>query len=114
MTGRPRLLKTLGVGAAACAACCAGSILGLIAATGTLTATGIAMFGLVGVLIAIPGLVLATRRRSRRRPAMPARSGSTWRSPPVELDGPGHPLAVDGATRYPTIDRRTGGWAARD
>jgi hypothetical protein len=55
----------LGIGAAACAACCAGPILGFVAATGVLTATGLALFGAVGLLIAIPGIALIARRRAR-------------------------------------------------
>lgn len=56
-------LRLLGFGAAACVACCAGPILGFIAATGLLTATGRAMFGTVGLLLAIPGVALFVRRR---------------------------------------------------
>lgn len=58
----------LGIGAAACAACCAGPILGFIAATGLLTVGGLALFGAVGLLVAIPGIALIARRR-RRQPA---------------------------------------------
>ena len=35
----------IGVGVAACAACCAGPILGVLAAIGLGTAAGIALFG---------------------------------------------------------------------
>lgn len=60
-TNKP--LSILGLGAAICAACCAGPILGFIAATGLLTASGFAFFGAIGLLIAIPGIALARRRR---------------------------------------------------
>jgi hypothetical protein len=55
----------LGIGAAACVACCAGPFVGFIAATGVLTATTVALFGTIGFLIAIPALVLIARRRAR-------------------------------------------------
>lgn len=56
----------LGVGAAACAACCTGPILGLLAAIGIGTAAGFALFGLAGVIVAaIVGAVLYRRRRNR-------------------------------------------------
>jgi hypothetical protein len=56
----------IGMGAAACAVCCAGPILGLLAATSVTTAVGFALFGLAGVaLAAIVGIVLYRRRRGR-------------------------------------------------
>lgn len=60
-----RPFSVLGVGAAACVACCAGPILGFIAATGLLTAGGIAVFGAIGLLIAMPGIALVIRRRRK-------------------------------------------------
>ena len=61
----------LGIGAAACVACCAGPILGFIAATGLLTVTGLALFGTVGLLIAIPGIALIVRQRRQPSPCTP-------------------------------------------
>lgn len=61
----------LGIGAAACVACCAAPVLGFIAATGLLTVTGLALFGTVGLLIAIPGIVLVVRRRRQRSTCTP-------------------------------------------
>jgi hypothetical protein len=56
----------VGVGVAACAVCCAGPILGLLAAIGLGTAAAFALFGLVGFLAAIGiGLVMYLRRRRR-------------------------------------------------
>lgn len=72
----------LGIGTAACAACCAGPILGFVAATGLLTATGLALLGAVGLLIAIPGIALIVRRRSTRRSScMPPKEPSRVAAP---------------------------------
>lgn len=61
----------LGIGAAACVACCAGPIIAFIAATGLLTITGVAVFGTVGLLIAIPGMALIGRRRRHPQSCAP-------------------------------------------
>ncbi len=57
----------VGVGVAACAVCCAGPILGVLAAIGLGTAAGVAMFGAIAVVIgaAAAGIVIARRRRRR-------------------------------------------------
>lgn len=56
----------VGAGVAACAVCCAGPILGLLAAIGVGTAAGFALVGAIALLI---GAALAafglTRRRKR-------------------------------------------------
>lgn len=55
----------LGVGAAACAVCCAGPILGILAAIGLTTAAGAALFGLAGLAIAALAIpVIVSRRRT--------------------------------------------------
>ena len=60
----------VGVGLAACAACCAGPILGVLGAIGLGTLTGVLLFGTVGLLFAGAALVLiVARRRQRRRTA---------------------------------------------
>jgi hypothetical protein len=56
----------LGVGAAACAACCAGPIFGVLAAAGLLTAAAYITAGLVGLAVAVPFGVWAYRRRKNR------------------------------------------------
>ena len=56
-------LGILGVGAAACAACCAGPILGFLAAIGLTAAAGVAVFGVVGLLLVAPGALWFLRRR---------------------------------------------------
>lgn len=56
----------VGVGVAACVACCAGPILGVLAAIGLTTITGALWFGLGAValgLIAAAAVVLRRRRR---------------------------------------------------
>jgi hypothetical protein len=56
----------IGVGAVACAACCAGPIIGFLGALGLLA--GVAMFGTIG-LAAAAIVVLVTRRRRRQSDA---------------------------------------------
>jgi hypothetical protein len=61
----------VGVSAVACAACCAGPILGFLAAVGVTAAVGAVLFGVVGVAAVVVGaLVWGRRRRAQRcRPA---------------------------------------------
>jgi Flp pilus assembly protein TadB len=75
-------LGVLGAGAAACAACCAGPIIGFLAATGIATLLGAVAFGVAGVIAALAGAVVLRRRRRRRqqRCAPP--------TAPVALDAP--------------------------
>lgn len=56
----------VGVGAAACAACCAGPIIGLLAAIGLGTAAGFAMFGSIALLVGAIAVIVVVRRRRRR------------------------------------------------
>ena len=53
----------VGVGAAACAVCCAGPIVGLLAGIGIGAAAGFAVFGIVGLVIATLIAVVMHRRR---------------------------------------------------
>ena len=54
----------VGVGAAACAACCAGPILGFLAAIGLGTAAGFALFGTAALAIGgLAGVIVLRRRR---------------------------------------------------
>jgi hypothetical protein len=55
----------VGVGAAACVACCAGPILGFLAAIGLGTIAGVLVFGVVGLAIAAVGILFVLRRRRR-------------------------------------------------
>ena len=59
------LLGLLGVGAAACAACCAGPMLGFLAAAGVLTVTGVALFGFFGLLVLVPAAGWYLRHRQQ-------------------------------------------------
>lgn len=59
----------VGVGAAACAACCAGPILGFFAAIGLGSAAGFAMFGAVALVIGAFVIFVVLRRRRRRATA---------------------------------------------
>ena len=58
-------LGVLGVGAAACAACCAGPFLGFLAATGIASALGTIAFGAAGLLVALAVATLLHQRRRR-------------------------------------------------
>ena len=66
MSERRQTIALVGVGAAACAACCAGPILGVLAAIGLGTAIGAVFFGVAA--IAIGGLVAAAFVAHRRGP----------------------------------------------
>lgn len=56
----------VGVGAAACVACCAGPIIGFLAAIGIGTAAGFALFGTISLVIGALAVTFAVRRRRRR------------------------------------------------
>lgn len=59
----------VGVGVVACAACCAGPIIGFVAAIGLGTAVGFAMFGAVALVVGGLTLLLVLRRRRQARAA---------------------------------------------
>lgn len=73
----------LGIAVAACAVCCAGLILGVLAALGIGTAAGFALFGTIALVIGAAGtaLVLVRRRRSAEACAPTEAIGAV----PVEL-----------------------------
>ena len=54
-----------GIGVAACAVCCAGPILGVLAAIGLGSAAGFALFGTIALVIGVAatGYVIVRRRR---------------------------------------------------
>lgn len=56
----------LGIGVAACAVCCAGPILGFLAAIGLGTALGFSVFGVAGLAIALLAIVPIMRRRRQQ------------------------------------------------
>ncbi|HQZ33599.1 MAG TPA: hypothetical protein PK020_04190 [Ilumatobacteraceae bacterium] len=55
----------VGVGAAACVACCAGPIIGFLAAIGIGTAAGFAMFGTMSLVVGALAVAFVVRRRHR-------------------------------------------------
>ncbi len=65
MSAKRENAAIIGVGVAACAVCCAGPILGALAAIGVATAAGFALFGTIAGLIgaAVVAFVLVRRRR---------------------------------------------------
>ncbi len=72
MSSRRDGAALVGVGAAACAVCCAGPILGFLAAIGVGTAAGFARFGVVGLLSALTvGVAMYVRRRRRSTACVP-------------------------------------------
>ena len=58
----------LGVGAAACAACCAPPVIAFLAAAGVGTLIGVALFGAAGLAIAVLAALAYTRRQRAHRP----------------------------------------------
>ncbi|MEY2582151.1 MAG: hypothetical protein QOE09_2000 [Ilumatobacteraceae bacterium] len=68
MSTRKQDAALVGVGVVACAACCAGPIIGFLAAIGFGTAAGVALFGTIALVFGAVAfvLVLGRRRRSRR------------------------------------------------
>lgn len=69
MKSNQQQLLGVGVAGVACAACCAGPVIGFLAALGLGTAVGLAGSVLAGVLIAIAGILLVQRRRRARQTA---------------------------------------------
>lgn len=59
----------VGVGAVACAACCAGPIVAFLAAIGLGTAVGFALFGTTGLVVGAVVLAVVIRRRQYRAAA---------------------------------------------
>lgn len=60
--------KWVGVGAAACAACCAPPVLALLAATGIASVVGFVLFGAVALVVGAAAITLVLRSRGRSRP----------------------------------------------
>jgi Flp pilus assembly protein TadB len=73
----------LGLGAVACAACCAGPIVGFLAAAGVTAVLGAVVFGIAGLaVVAVVVAVLWRRRRTRSCSPFPSPGG------PVRVDPP--------------------------
>lgn len=71
-----------GIGAAACAACCTGPIIGFLAAIGIGTAVGLAFFGTISLVVGTLALAFVIRRRRRRARTCSSAGG------PVAVDLP--------------------------
>ena len=67
-----RVAVGVGVGAAACVACCAGPIVGVLAAIGVTTAIGATLFGLGASVLGALAFAIAVVRRRRRASACAA------------------------------------------
>lgn len=66
-------LGVLGASAAACAACCAGPILGFLAATGIASVLGAVVFGAIGLVVVLAvAAVIYQRRRHKTRQCTPS------------------------------------------
>jgi Kef-type K+ transport system membrane component KefB len=63
MSSKKQDLALIGAGATACAVCCAGPILGFLAAIGLGTVLGVAVFGTIGLAISAVAIVVMLRRR---------------------------------------------------
>lgn len=84
MSAKKENAAILGVGVAACAACCAGPILGVLAAIGLGTAAGAALFGAAALLIgALAAGFVMFRRRRRATTCTPVAAEPV----PVKLSG---------------------------
>ena len=64
MSSKKENAAIVGVGAVACAACCAGPIIGFVGALGLLA--GVALFGTIGLAAAATVLLVLVRRRRLR------------------------------------------------
>ena len=68
MSAKKENATIIGVGVAACAACCAGPVLGVLAAIGLGTAAGFVLFGSIAILVgaAVMAFVLVRRADAPR------------------------------------------------
>ncbi|MEP7047874.1 MAG: hypothetical protein ABI949_14390 [Ilumatobacteraceae bacterium] len=67
MSTDKRDVALVGAGAAACAVCCAGPIVGFLTALGLGAALGFAIFGIAGLAVAALAIVVVPRRRRARK-----------------------------------------------
>ena len=90
--GTKKGFSVLGVGAAACAACCVGPVLGLLAAAGLFTVAGVAIFGLAGLVVLVPAALWW-----HRRPPSPSCTIPDEPVPVALSGGPGPTSGGDGS-----------------
>jgi len=81
-------LGVLGAGAAACAACCTGPILGFLAATGMASIVGAVVFGVIGLLVVLAVAALVWRRRRRARKCAPPAGSTPVDAPEIRIKSP--------------------------
>lgn len=84
MSAKRENAAIIGAGVAACAVCCAGPVLGVLAAIGLGAVAGVAVFGTVALLVGALAITAVVVRR-RRRSAATCRSAAAVGSVPVEL-----------------------------
>jgi hypothetical protein len=72
----------VGAGAAACAVCCAGPILGVLAAGGVASLLGAVILGVAGLLAVVAVSAVLWQRRRRRQQRCVSRTG------PEPVDAP--------------------------
>ena len=78
----------LGVGAAACVACCAGPIVGALSAIGIASVTGYLVAGSAALVVGVLAAVLVVTRRRRRANACAAPTDTpTFVAAPVPIGG---------------------------
>jgi hypothetical protein len=83
MSAKNENASILGVGVAVCAACCAGPILGVLAAIGLGTAAGFALFGSIVILVGAGVMAIVVIRHRRHGQAGASSESSV--PVPVEL-----------------------------
>ena len=82
MSANKDTAKVAGLAVVACAACCAGPIIGFLGAVGLATALGVFLFGATGLAVAGVSGLWWFRRRKRHR------SCTASTSTPVTLSAP--------------------------
>ena len=85
MSAKKENATIIGTGIAACAVCCAGPILGVLAAIGLGTVAGFALFGTFAIVLGGAVLAFVLMRRRRRAAACDMTQPAT--STPVEFTG---------------------------
>jgi hypothetical protein len=81
-------LGVLGAGAAACVACCAGPIVGFLAATGIASLLGAVVFGVIGLLVVLAAAAVVWQRRRRARPCAPPAGPAPVDAPRLRIKTP--------------------------
>lgn len=71
MSAKKENTAIIGVGVAACVVCCAGPILGVLAAIGLGTAAGFALFGTIAILVGAAAIAFVVVRRRRAEVCTP-------------------------------------------